>query len=67
MTIFYLVSSSAPPENHRLLVYGHMPAGHDEMAMAWKDRMDGRWYYAPQGGLVPFTVEQWTYVPEPDK
>ena len=55
------------PKNRRLIIFGHMPAGHDEMAMAWKDRMDEQWYFAPQGGLVPFVVEQWCEVPEPPK
>ncbi len=53
------------PKNRRLLIFGHMPAGHEEMAMGWKDVMDNRWYFAPQGGLVPFTVEQWCDVPLP--
>lgn len=55
------------PNNQRLIIFGRMPAGYEEMAMGWKDIMDGRWYFAPQGGLVPFKVEQWCEVPEPVK
>jgi hypothetical protein len=55
------------PENRRVLIFGYMPAGHDEMAMGWKDRMNGLWYFAPQGELVPFKVEQWCVVPEPKR
>ena len=50
------------PENKRVYVYGwhvnHSPP-YDEEAMAWKDRMDGRWYYAPQGGLIDWTPTHW--------
>ena len=51
------------PENHRVIVFGTMPSGLPEMGMGWKDLIDGRWYFAPQGGLVPFKVEEWCYVP----
>ena len=51
------------PENHRVLIFGTMPEGHAEAGMAWKDRIDRLWYFAPQGGLVPFKVEAWCHVP----
>ena len=51
-------------KNRRLLIFGKMPAGHDEMAMAWWDAIDERWYYAPQGGLVQFEPTSWCAVPE---
>ena len=56
---------ASAPENKRVLIFGKMPEGHDEMAMAWKDRLDGNWYYAPQGGVVRFTPTMWCDVPEP--
>jgi len=63
MTVFG--PESTAPNNRRLLIFGRMLAGHKEMAMGWKDVLDNRWYFAPQGGLVPFAVEQWCVVPEP--
>ena len=48
------------PSNYRVLIYNHR-----EMAMAWKDRIDGKWYYSPQGGLVQFEPEVWCNIPEP--
>ena len=60
------------PENHRVVIYGNMPDtgkypnnGQEEMAIGWKDRIDKKWYFAPQGGLVPFIPTKWTYVPKP--
>ena len=53
------------PKNKRLLIFGKMPAGHDEMAMAWWDMIDERWYYAPQGGFVQFEPTIWCEVPKP--
>jgi hypothetical protein len=54
------------PENRRLLVYGdHGNPEHDEMAMGWKDRLDGKWYYSPQGGLIDWRILWWMEVPEP--
>ncbi len=63
MTVFG--PEATAPKNRRLLVFGHMPAGHEEMAMGWKDVLDDRWYFVPQGGLIPFTVEQWCEGPQP--
>lgn len=39
------------PYNQRVIIAqnGELPS--DEMALAWLDRMDGQFYYAPQGGL----------------
>lgn len=51
------------PRNLRLIVEGTHAAGHDETAMAWFDRADERWYYAPQGGVIPWTVKRWQYLP----
>ena len=46
------------PENRRVYVYGwhrdHEPS-YDEEAMAWKDQIDGKFYYAPQGGVIDWT------------
>ena len=46
------------PENLRIYVYGwhrdHEPP-YDEEAMAWKDQIDGKFYYAPQGGVIDWT------------
>lgn len=46
------------PTNTRLLV-----AGDDEMAMGWLDRIDNRWYYAPQGGWITWEITQWMHPP----
>jgi len=36
-----------------------MPSLHDESAMVWKDRSNGKFYYAPQGGIVEWTPTHW--------
>lgn len=51
------------PRNTRLIVEGVHAAGHDECAMAWLDRADERWYYAPQGGRIEWTVKRWQHIP----
>lgn len=52
------------PQNQRVLIQGYNHVGADEMAMAWLDRIDNRWYYAPQGGLVQWTPTHWREIPE---
>lgn len=51
------------PENQRVIIFGTMPTGLPEMGMGWKDRLDKLWYFAPQGGIVPFKVREWCPVP----
>lgn len=64
VTAFHSIDDA--PNNYRVLVYGKAPEGHDEMAMAWRDRIDGRWYHAPNGGYVEFTPTLWCEIPEPN-
>lgn len=58
MSEFHPIATA--PENRRVLIYSD-----EEMAMGWKDRIDGRWYHAPQGGLVQFTPNLWCEIPNP--
>ncbi len=67
-----MVSSTTPngertiasaPQNERVLIEGINHFGADEMAMAWLDRIDNRWYYAPQGGLVEWSPTHWQPLP----
>lgn len=51
------------PYHQRVVIFGVMPDGTEETAMAWKDRANDRWFYAPQGGLVMFTVQHWSPIP----
>lgn len=53
-------SIETAPMNRRIIVFGN-----DEMAMGWHDVIDGRWYYAPQGGLIKWTITHWMPLPEP--
>lgn len=52
------------PKNTRVLVYGTNHQGAEECAMAWLDRIDKQWYYAPQGGLLPWNPTYWNPIPE---
>ncbi len=54
-----------PPVNLRVLIFGHLPNGEQEIAMAWLSGVDRQWYYAPQGGKINFTPAWWCHVPEP--
>lgn len=56
--------ASTAPKNQRVLIYGTNHLGADECAMAWLDRIDSKWYYAPQGGLVQWTPDYWNPIPE---
>lgn len=50
------------PTNQRVYAYGwHTSADpiYDEEAMVWKDRADGQFYYAPQGGIPDWTPTHW--------
>lgn len=49
--------STAPP-NERVLV-----ASAEEIAMGWKDLIDGRWYHVPQGGYLTFEPTHWQSIP----
>lgn len=51
------------PKNERVLIEGCNHLDADEMAMAWLDRIDNRWYYAPQGGMVEWTPTYWRPIP----
>ena len=51
------------PTNQRVLIEGRNHVDADEMAMAWLDRIDNRWYYAPQGGLVQWNPTHWRKIP----
>ena len=51
------------PKNQRVLIEGINHLGVDEMAMAWLDSIDSRWYYAPQGGLVEWAPTHWQPIP----
>ena len=53
------------PHNLRVLIYGTNHLGADECAMAWRDRIDNKWYYAPQGSLVQWKPDTWTDIPKP--
>lgn len=55
------------PLNERVLVRGihsETHSGHSECAMAWRDRINNKWYYAPNGGLIVWTVTDWMPLPE---
>lgn len=54
---------ASAPKNQRVLIEGINHLGADEMAMAWLDRIDSRWYYAPQGGLVQWSPTHWQPIP----
>lgn len=57
-------SIDCAPTNQRVLIEGRNHLGADEMAMAWLDRIDQRWYYAPQGGLVQWSPIFWQSLPQ---
>lgn len=44
------------PHNERVLVYSE---GLDEVTIGWQDRIDGKWYFAPQGGVIPWVLTGW--------
>lgn len=54
---------ASAPKNERVLIEGINHHGADEMVMAWLDRIDSRWYYAPQGGLVEWSPTHWQPLP----
>ena len=47
------------PTNTRVFVYD---AKTDETAISWKDLIDGRFYYAPQGGILTFVPTHWRHL-----
>lgn len=53
------------PHNQRLIVSQDGKAPNDECAMAWLDRIDDQWYYAPQGGVLYWKPTHWMPLPAP--
>lgn len=54
------------PHNQRVLIQNNASPD-DEIAMAWLDRMDDVFYYAPQGGIVYWKPTHWMPIPDPPK
>lgn len=53
------------PNNLRILVEKSIDAnGPDEIAMAWLDRGDGKFWYSPQGGMLNWAPQRWRHLPE---
>ena len=53
------------PHNQRIVLQQNGSPPNDEIAIAWWDRSDDQFYYAPQGGVVPWTPTHWRPLPEP--
>jgi len=53
------------PHNKRIIVQKTSDdAGPDEIAMAWLDRIDGKFWYAPQGGQLTWVPTSWQPIPK---
>lgn len=52
------------PTNQRILVQKDRDDTPDEIAMAWLDRIDGQFWYSPQGGVMPWKPTHWMPVPD---
>jgi hypothetical protein len=52
------------PHNQRVIVAQDGKPPNDEIAIAWKDRLDDAWYYAPQGGRLWWLPTHWMPIPD---
>jgi hypothetical protein len=55
------------PYNQRIIVSEGSEPPCDEIAIVWLDRIDDTFYYAPQGGVLPWMPTHWMPLPEAPK
>jgi hypothetical protein len=51
------------PTNERIIVSESSEPPRDEIAIAWLDIIDGKFFYAPQGGLLSWAPTHWMPLP----